>query len=140
MHLSMLFSTTLLFALYPPFINGVKIIPRYPETESIIHEALLLINIMNSTEIPARVFFHLTDVSKNLENGNAITVRFLATDSNCTQLEWMRGNPKDCRPATTLSTSKFIVVTATGKPSPDGKLTVNSIYRPANDDDLLEAD
>ncbi|KAL1230814.1 Serine--tRNA ligase [Trichinella spiralis] len=95
---------------------------------------------MNSTEIPARVFFHLTDVSKNLENGNAITVRFLATDSNCTQLEWMRGNPKDCRPATTLSTSKFIVVTATGKPSPDGKLAVNSIYRPADDDDLLEAD
>ncbi|KRX73263.1 hypothetical protein T06_7194 [Trichinella sp. T6] len=140
MHLSMLLSTTLLFALYPLFINAVKIIPRYPETESIIHEALFLINIMNSTKIPARVFFHLTDVTRNLENGGAITVQFLATYSNCTQLEWMKRDPKDCPPITTQSTPKFIVVTATGKPSTNGKLTVNGNYRPANDDDLLETD
>ncbi|KRY20615.1 hypothetical protein T12_15268 [Trichinella patagoniensis] len=140
MHLSMLLSTTLLFALYPLFINAVKIIPRYPETESIIHETLFLINIMNSTKIPARVFFHLTDVTKNLENGGTITVQFLATNSNCTQLEWMKHDPKDCPPVTTQSTSKFIVVTATGKPSTNGKLTVNGNYRPANDDDLLETD
>ncbi|KRX61416.1 hypothetical protein T09_11811 [Trichinella sp. T9] len=140
MHLSMLLSTTLLFALYPLFINAIKIIPRYPETESIIHEALFLINIMNSTKTPARVFFHLTNVTKNLENGSAITVQFLATNSNCTQLEWMKHDPKDCPPATTQSTSKFIVVTATGKSSTNGKLTVNGNYRPANEDDFFETD
>ncbi|KRX17002.1 Nitrogen permease regulator 2-like protein [Trichinella nelsoni] len=80
------------------------------------------------------------DVAKTSENDSAITVQFLATNSNCTQLEWMKHDPKDCPPITTESTSKFIVVTAIGRPSTNGKLTVNGNYRPAKEEDFLETD
>ncbi|KRY73572.1 hypothetical protein T4A_4712 [Trichinella pseudospiralis] len=124
MQLSILLSAAISFALYSVLIGSGKRIPRYPETEAIINQTLFLLNKMNSTEIPAKVLFHLVDVKKDMHHNNTITVEFLVKNSNCTQLEWMEKDPKDCPPSDSRNISAYFFVTSTGNTSSTGEITI----------------